>query len=306
MNAPICLFVYNRPQATARLLDSLAANKEASESILYVFSDGAKNESDKGGVDEVREIFDHETRFKQVIKHYSQINNGLAKSIIDGVSYVLSLHTNVIVLEDDLLFSSDFLSFMNHALEAYQSRNDIWSISGYTPKISVPPIYHHTVFLVPRAQSWGWATWKDRWNKVDWSASKFSILRDRKQRIAFNRGGDDLYRTLDMQQHGRIESWAIRFVFAGFLNNAYTVNPLYSKVSSQGVKSTSQHGGWNDHRHKVSLSSKPIFIDPYIQPDERMILSFKRHHDLTLISKIGYFMRRYKLGYHFIKKMIQR
>ncbi len=306
MNAPICLFVYNRVEATVRLLDSLAANKEAKDSLLYVFSDGAKEEKSRYDVDAVRKIIDQESRFGKVIKYYSDRNNGLAKSIIDGVSEVLKKHEKVIVLEDDLIFSFDFLRFMNQALDLYQNRSDIWSISGYTPNLNIPIQYPHSVFLVPRAQSWGWATWKDRWDKVDWNVRQFSLLKDRKQRIAFNRGGNDLYRTLDMQQHGRIESWAIRFVYAGFLNNAFTLNPIHSKVCTQGVESTSQHGGWNDNRHTVSLSSELTILEPDIQLDDTLIMAFKHHHDLTIVSKIGYFMRRYGLGYHVIKKMFHK
>ena len=41
--APILLFVYNRPQHTRRLLDSLLANDECRLSSLYVYSDGARD-----------------------------------------------------------------------------------------------------------------------------------------------------------------------------------------------------------------------------------------------------------------------
>ena len=304
MLAPICLFVYNRSKETQSLLDSLAANPEASESVLYVFSDGAKDEKSQRDVDQTRQVIKNESRFKEVCLHEEEVNKGLAASIIGGVTKVLQQYDKVIVLEDDLEVSNDFLSFMNKALDTYRDRNDIWSISGYTPDITIPKNYHDDVFLVPRAQSWGWATWSDRWEKVDWNVEQFHLLKDKEKRKAFNQGGNDLYRTLDMQQHGKIESWAIRFVFAGFLNHAYTVNPICSKVRNQGVASTTDHQGWNDRRHKVHLSYKELFVNENIQPDGQVIDAFKNHHDLGLISSIGYFLRRYGLGYHQIKKLL--
>lgn len=305
MPAPICIFVFNRPQATLNLLDSLSCNAEAQHSELYIFSDAARNEREYPKVDEVRQIIRNESRFKTIYIEESPQNKGLASSIIEGVTSVLQKHESVIVLEDDLEVASNFLTFMNDALHSYKDRSDIWSISGYTPTISIPPDYLDEVFLVPRAQSWGWATWSNRWHKVDWEVKQFNILKDKHQRALFNQGGNDLYRTLDMQQHGKIESWAIRFVFAGFFNHAYTVNPIYSKVRNQAAGSTTNHQGWNDQRHQVELSSHPINLNPTIQPNASLISAFKQHHDLGLISSIGYFMRRHGIGYHFIKNLLK-
>ena len=43
--APIALFVYNRPVHTERTIKFLKQNVLASESRLFIFSDGAKNEA---------------------------------------------------------------------------------------------------------------------------------------------------------------------------------------------------------------------------------------------------------------------
>ena len=45
--APICLFVYNRFDELYETIISLQKNNLASESNLYIFSDGAKNNDDK-------------------------------------------------------------------------------------------------------------------------------------------------------------------------------------------------------------------------------------------------------------------
>jgi|GEM_PF-4815558 len=45
---------------------------------------------------------------------------GLASSIINGVSAVIANHKKVIVLEDDLVVSINFLDFMNQALQVYE------------------------------------------------------------------------------------------------------------------------------------------------------------------------------------------
>ncbi len=301
---PIVLFAYNRPKHTQQLLHSLLRNKEAAESELYIFIDGAKRDEDCEKVQAVRAIAEHIEGFKTVHITAQEKNKGLAASVIAGVSQVLQEYPSVIVLEDDLTVSKDFLSFMNDALAMYRDRQDIWSISGYTPALSLPETYRHDTFLVPRPQCWGWATWQDRWHGIDWEVKDFERMKSREERNLFNRGGNDLYRTLDMERHGRIESWAIRWCYAAFLQQAYTLNPIVSKVQNSGMADSDSHAGWHDHRHHVELSSKAIQLEYDLQPNKEIINLFKRHHDLGLISRIGYFMRRYNLGYHFVKKHI--
>ncbi len=46
MYAPILLFVYNRPEHTRRVIESLQTNAEAIESRLFIYADQARNEAD--------------------------------------------------------------------------------------------------------------------------------------------------------------------------------------------------------------------------------------------------------------------
>src|SRR5262249_39737851 len=127
-------------------------------------------------------------------------NRGLANSVIAGVSEALALRGKVIAVEDDLVSSPHFLSYMNEALDAYRADRRVFSVSGYAFPIAVPPSYPHDVYLAHRSSSWGWGTWQDRWAKVDWKVSDFdSFMSDPRAQQEFNRGGDDLTAMLGMQ-----------------------------------------------------------------------------------------------------------
>ncbi len=306
--SPICLFVYKRYDTTKLMLESLLACPECADSELYVFMDEARNDSEADDVEKVRALFDNLQGFKAIHPYPARMNKGMARSVIDGVTTVLEKHESIIVLEDDLVVAPDFLTFMNAALEAYRDRSDIWSISGYTPNLKEIEQYDkNSVFLVPRAQCWGWATWSDRWETVDWEVSDFNYLaRNKKRRKAFDMGGNDLFRTLEMEHRERIESWAVRWAYAASKQKMWTVNPMLSKVQNIGLKSSTSHVGWHDERHNVELLGNKTIIDPNVQPDEKLVQAFKKHHDLGLISKIGYFMRLHNLGYDFIKKILHR
>ena len=306
--SPICLFVYKRYDTTKLMLESLLACPECADSELYVFMDEARNDSEADDVEKVRALFDNLQGFKAIHPYPARMNKGMARSVIDGVTTVLEKHESIIVLEDDLVVAPDFLTFMNAALEAYRDRSDIWSISGYTPNLKEIEQYDkNSVFLVPRAQCWGWATWSDRWETVDWEVSDFNYLaRNKKRRKAFDMGGNDLFRTLEMEHRERIESWAVRWAYAASKQKMWTVNPMLSKVQNIGLKSSTSHVGWHDERHNVELLGNKTIIDSNVQPDEKLVQAFKKHHDLGLISKIGYYMRLHNLGYDFIKKILHR
>ena len=65
-----------------------------------------------------------------------------------GVSKVLKSKRSAIILEDDLLVSKYFISFMNEALIYYKDNTKIWSISGYSPFLFSLKIYHDDVFFL--------------------------------------------------------------------------------------------------------------------------------------------------------------
>lgn len=306
--SPICLFVYKRYQTTKLMLESLMACPECAESELYVFMDEARNDSEATDVEKVRELFDDLKGFKKIHPFPARMNKGMAKSVIEGVTRVLQDHEDIIVIEDDLVVSPDFLSFMNEAIEAYRNRTDIWSISGYTPQLKeLESENKQGVFLVPRAQCWGWATWRDRWETVDWEVGDFKFLaRNKSRRHAFDMGGNDLFRTLEMERRERIESWAVRWAYAASKQKKLTVNPIQSKVQNIGLKSSTSHVGWHDERHNVELYGNTTVVDPNVQVNDSLVKAFKKHHDLGLISKIGYFMRLHNLGYDFVKRLLHR
>ena len=118
--SPIILFVYNRPEHTKQTVESLLQCKLANESVLYIFSDAPKTDEQKSKVDQVRKYIHCINGFKEIIIEESSVNKGLANSVIYGVSKIFESHESVIVLEDDLIFSSKFLEFMNEALKKYK------------------------------------------------------------------------------------------------------------------------------------------------------------------------------------------
>lgn len=245
--APIVLFVFNRPVHTLRTIESLKENRLAAESELFVFSDGPRSSKDEAGVAAVRQIIDSLDGFKNVTIQKRETNRGLADSVIEGVTDVIRQYGRVIVVEDDLQFSPYFLDYMNEALTRYEADQRIFSIGGYSPPLDIPEDYVEDSYLSYRCCTWGWATWGDRWNRVDWSVRDFKrFCKDKTMIEKFNRGGDDMFHILKQQMAGKISSWGIRWDYAHYQNEAYCFRPKLSIVKNTGNDGTGIHCGATD------------------------------------------------------------
>lgn len=286
MNAPIALFVYNRPAHLRLTLEALRNAYGATDTPLYIFSDGSRTGSEVC-VDAVRSLCNEVNGFASVEVIRRESNIGLAANIIQGVTQLFNMYDNVVVLEDDLVVSPYFIRYMNSALTFYQSRN-VFSIAAYTPNMQLPSDYKSTTFALQRNCSWGWATWKNKWQSVDWNVTRFDeFIDDATQCKAFNNCGNDLVPMLLKQHLGIINSWSIRFCFAAFMAGEPTIYPTESFVRNQGVDGSGTNMRVSrryDTRLAQSLDTSRFAVD--IEPDSRIVASFRKFYDTSLYRRI--------------------
>lgn len=257
MFAPVVLFIYNRPTHTEVTLKYLSLNTIAREIDIYIFCDGPKNEDDKIMVNKTREAalkYKSNNKFRSVSLYYSDNNKGLANSVISGVTQLLNKNNKIIVMEDDLISSRDFLEFMNEALEFYKDNNSIWSISGYNLPIEIPKEYNKDIYLAFRGSSWGWGTWKDRWETVDWDMTTYSKFKyNFFLRMKFSKGGRDLPNMLDLQMQKKIDSWAIRWCYTQFQKKMFSIYPVQSRIQNIGLDGSGTHSA-NTNRFNSKIN----------------------------------------------------
>ena len=240
--APIALFVYNRPGHAQRTVNSLRENELAPRSDLFVFSDGAKNEAGSAAVQQIRRYVRTIQGFRSVTIIERERNWGLANSVIGGITALCNEFGRVIAMEDDLLTTADFLTFVNQALKRYEAEPRIFSVSGFNFGFNGPKHYPYDAFCFYRSSSWGWGTWRDRWERADWKMSDYySFCTDKKQRRQFNRGGDDLSGMLARQMYGKIDSWAIRWAYTHFKQDALALLSFRPRVFHIGCDGSATH-----------------------------------------------------------------
>lgn len=298
--APIVMFVYNRADHFTKTYEALVKCPEAKNSILYIFSDGAKNEKAVPQVQQVRKtakVFAERNDFKEVIITESPENKGLANSVIGGVSEVINKHGSVIVVEDDCVPSKYFLHYMNAALIYYKNDKRVGSIAGYAPPIDFPQTYKSDVFAAYRSCSWGWGTWKDVWYEVDWDLTYIGEFYREPQYIKkLNSFGNDRFLRLYRNTITNANSWSIKFGVHHIKNDLITIYPRYSYISNIGCDESGVHSKASDsEKLQVDLSMaipephfEPVEVDPDIQK------SFKKVYSGGKVSDIKrYFATKY-------------
>lgn len=302
--APIVLFTFNRLDHTKKTIDALKENILAKESELFIFSDGARNSEEYIKVKSVRKYLKSIDGFKKINIIEAEKNRGLAKSVISGVTDIINKYGKVIVLEDDLVTSKYFLKYMNEALTIFKEREDIWSISGYGPNINIPTDYKDDIYITKRGSSWGWATWKDRWELVDWKVSDYNIFKSNREMIQeFNLSGKDLAPMLDDQIAGRIDSWAIRWVYSQFRNNMYTVYPIKSLVKNIGNDLSGTHTTTTTH-FNVKLGEKEINLNKNIKYNKGINKYFKEFYDSNFSGYLALVVK--KIGLYRLAKKVRK
>ncbi|MBN2486441.1 MAG: glycosyltransferase family 2 protein [Bacteroidales bacterium] len=268
-------------------VEALKKNYLSTESDLIIYSDGPLGLPEKtNAVNSVRNFLKSVSGFRSITINESEVNLGLAGSIVKGVSETVNKYGKVIVLEDDILTSPYFLQYMNDALTIYEQEEQVMSISGYMYPHSerLPETFFFNVPLC-----WGWATWKRAWDKYNGDSqyhvghiSSISGWRD------FNKfGGKYLERQLRKNASGIMNTWFINWHASVFENNGFCLFPNRTLVNNigfdqSGVNSPSTNAYFsnlaqegiivtknalNEDRVAISIVKKFYFfkVNPYIR-----------------------------------------
>jgi hypothetical protein len=292
--AAIVLFVYNRPSHTEQILQSLAANHLASRSELIVYIDGPKQGASVdqlNNIEKVKTIIKAQHWCKKLTINVANANQGLANSIIKGVTDTLQHHERIIVLEDDMVVSPYFLDFMNEGLAKYANAEEVISIHGYC----LPINFSEPAFFLRGADCWGWATWERGWKLFNPDARQL-MKQLKKKRLLYEFdffGTYDYSGMLQKQVDKKIDSWAIRWYASAFLNNKLTLYPSQSLVQNMGYDGSGTHKQ-NERQTRTNLNKEKVYLKDIPMSESleaRLLISKYLSTHLTFKQKIRKFIR---------------
>lgn len=277
--APVIVFAYRRPDHLRNTLESLMRCEGFEQSPVIVYCDGARDDNEVASVLATREVA-RAMLGKRAEYRFSEMNMGLSRSVIAGVSETVERFGRVIVVEDDLRLSPLFLTFMNRGLERYADDERVLQISGY--QFDVPELSGMTSALfLPFPVSWGWATWQRAWRRFDPLAKGWEELRtDPILRRRFNLDGSYDYATMLVRQmEGHRDSWAIRWYWSVFRSEGLVLFPTVSLVQNTGFDGSGSHGRGLLRRfstRKMPEAALEVVLPEVVVLDEALYASVKR------------------------------
>jgi len=302
MPAPVLVFGYNRLDHFKNCITALKNCELAAETDLFVFIDGYKNSELSTTNNLLRGFASGITGFKSVTTKFESINKGLAASIINGVSGVIAKYEKVIVVEDDLVCTPDTLVYMNQALDFYQNNESVYSVTAFNYPISMPDNFHHQMYFATRSSSYFWGTWSHKWNTTDWCLENFKKLRsDKKFIAAFNRWGTDMFPMLFKQQIGVISSWAVRWNYHHFRNNACCAYPVKSKVSNHGGDGTGSNTGIT-RKFESEMVTGAVSFTANVHINPLIEVEYRKYFNISTLRKIINFVK-FRILFVIIEKL---
>lgn len=261
--SPIVLFVYNRPWHTKKTLEALMLNHYANQSTLYIFSDGPKvtaSEETLKRINEVREVIREKKWCMEVIIKENTENLGLADNIVSGITEIVNKFGRVIVLEDDIVTSTGFLSYMNDALLFYEDNEKVMHISGYFPSVKrkLPDFFFYN-----QTSCWGWATWKRAW--LNFSSNTYDLyynVLESNRIYEFNINGSyPFLNHLERNLKGEMKTWAIKWHTSVFLKRGLCLHPNKSFVQNIGFDNSGANC-FSTEQYSVEILNDKKFSEP--------------------------------------------
>ena len=264
MTTALAIFGWKRSEHLRKCLEAVSRNEPID---TFIFLDG-------GYTNEVVEIVikfckEQHGRFLFADKKH----RGCAKAIYTGIDKILLSFDSIIVIEDDIIVADNFIEYMLKGLEYYKDKKDVGSLTGYT-LIKNPQMYASKRFTC-----WGWATWKDRWEKFERNIEPL------------DNWGDDILPMLDRALKGKLDTWDIQFAVHHLVNNLKCIHPPKSLVKNIGTDGTGTHQKKGLSKFDTDINNvEPIFRYP-VEIDEGIRKQFCEKNNLSLIRKFINFIK---------------
>lgn len=293
--APILISVYNRPMHFKQCIKSLQKNKHADKSHLYIAIDAPYREEDIDGNNAVKKYAKNITNFNKVTLFIRDTNLGIRENLSKARKEIFSKYDTLIFSEDDNIFATDFLDFINRGLEVYKDREDILSVCGYNYPVEIPESYNKDVYVWKGMSAWGYGTWKEKISEVRLNNEKRALqevrefLKKPKEVLKFSNIADHyLPALLTMDYQNKVNGDGYICLYQ-YLNNMYSVFPIETKVKNIGYDGSGLNCKVREDdlltRQKINKDDVKTIFPFNLKPDGKINKKVKDYFKKSILKK---------------------
>ena len=234
--APLLILAHNRPHHLSALIQSL---RSSSPAHVIIAVDGARKyvDGEASLVSDVKRVAS-EIPWKAKVEHwFHEENLGLKTAVATAVTRATSEYGQVVVVEDDVVVGPLFLDYMQHSLDTFKNCESVAHINGYN--VAPANQFHINSYgsrLTIYPESFAWATWHRAWCQYDpelrWA--KNVSIDDLALIVGSKAGALKWKNNFEDAAHGRINSWAYRWLATIWSKNWEILSPNSNLVSYRG------------------------------------------------------------------------
>jgi len=240
LTKPVALFIFRRPDTTARVFDQVRA---AAPQRLFVVADGPRTAAENGLCSATRAVTERVTWDCEVCRLYADKNLGCGRRVSSGLDWVFSQAEEAIILEDDCVADMTFFRFCGELLDYYRHEPRVTMISG-TSFVPDAAQMGRSYQFSRYALMWGWATWARAWRSYDFRMTDWPRMRDSGWAETFFRSSKEATywrETLDATASGAVDTWDYQWMFACWLSGGLGVIPNGNLVTNVGFDLRATH-----------------------------------------------------------------
>lgn len=237
--APVLIPTLNRYEHFKKCVNSLLECEGSNDTDLFIALDYPLKDSHWEGYNKILNLIDNIDGFKSVFVIKREINFGANKNGQEALKFVFEKYETLIFSEDDNVFSTDFLMFINRSLEIYKDNRSIFSICGYNYSIEIPNTYEHEIYTWQGYSAWGVGLWRDKFLKIDWSKEKIlsnvnNFLNNYRKVVQLDKIANHyIPALLHMRNINEVHGDTYISMYQ-FLNNMTSIFPVVSRVRNMG------------------------------------------------------------------------
>jgi hypothetical protein len=233
LSVPILFLVFNRPDTTFQVLQSIRSQRPKR---IYISSDGPRVQ--KPG--EAALVYDLRKKILaaidwecEVFTLYQEINMGCGKAVSTAINWFFEQEEAGIIIEDDISPDASFYPFCEALLTKYKDDTTVMHITGQNfqfEKDRTQASYYFSRYPL----IWGWATWRRAWEKYNFMLEDFhhekveSLPAPLKQAL------------LDVKANN-VDTWDYQWIYAIWKHNGKCIVPNVNLIYNIGFGGSATH-----------------------------------------------------------------
>lgn len=318
VDIPVSVMIWTRPDLQREQFEVL---RKAKPSVLFLISDGGRNDREATLIAESRAVFDDIDWHCTVHKLFWDSNQGMYSVSHQSNSYQWAVADRMVLLEDDIVPSVSYFQFCKDMLDKYEDDLRVLGVCGMNHE-GISEEIDSDYFFSREASIWGMAIWRRTIENrnFDYSDNDYAIrtitdassLNHDFQKRLRGYAENDTY-------EGHVASSEFWYAFDVFAQNQLYIVPTKNLISNKGCTSNSTHSAelkilpkgiqrvFNMETYELDFPLKdPVFITPDIRYQKTVYRIMGVGHPLVRVHrKLSRALRilRYQGASKLIKKM---